>query len=71
MRPGAAFSPRTQREPVPSVPPVGKADGSPLRYGGLRAAFRPSKMACHKGYCLHPPNILLLTLIRDELISES
>jgi hypothetical protein len=25
-------------EPVPSVPPVGKADGVPLRYGGLRAA---------------------------------
>jgi hypothetical protein len=25
-------------EPVPSVPPVGKADGAPLRYGGLRAA---------------------------------
>jgi hypothetical protein len=25
-------------EPVPSVPPVGKADGAPLRYGDLRAA---------------------------------
>jgi hypothetical protein len=25
-------------EPVPSVPPVGKADGAPLRYGGLKAA---------------------------------
>jgi hypothetical protein len=25
-------------EPVPSVPPVGESDGSPLRYGGFRAA---------------------------------
>ena len=25
-------------EPVPSVPPVGKTDGAPLRYGDLRAA---------------------------------
>jgi len=25
-------------EPVPSVPPVGKPDGSPLRYGGFWAA---------------------------------
>jgi len=25
-------------ESVPSVPPVGKADGAPLRYGGLMAA---------------------------------
>ena len=27
--------PRTPGEPVPSVPPVENADGSPLRYGGL------------------------------------
>jgi len=28
-------------EPVPSVPPVRKADGPPLRYGALRAAQAP------------------------------
>ncbi len=38
----AAPSPRTPREPVPSVPPIGEADGSPLRYGGLRAASIPA-----------------------------
>jgi len=51
MRPKAALSPRTPREPVPSVPPIGKADGAPLRYGGLRAAFRPPKIECHTKYC--------------------
>jgi len=30
--------PPDPREPVPSVPPVGEADGTPLRYGGFRAA---------------------------------
>ena len=29
--------PRPPGEPVPSVPPIGQADGPPLRYGGLRA----------------------------------
>ena len=33
--------PPNPREPVPAVPPVGKADGSPLRYGGLKAAPAP------------------------------
>ncbi len=27
-------------EPVPSVPPVGEADGTPLRYGGFWTASR-------------------------------
>jgi len=36
----AALAPPDPGEPVPSVPPIGKADGSPLRYGGLRTAFR-------------------------------
>jgi hypothetical protein len=31
-------SPPDPREPVPSVPPVGEADGTPLRYGGFKAA---------------------------------
>jgi len=35
--------PRTPGEPVPSVPPVENADGSPLRYGGLRTAFSSLK----------------------------
>ncbi len=38
-RPEAALTPPAPGEPVPSVPPVEKADGSPLRYGGLRTAF--------------------------------
>ena len=33
------LTPPDPREPVPSVPPVEKADGSPLRYGGLRTVF--------------------------------
>jgi hypothetical protein len=37
-RPEAALTPPAPGEPVPSVPPVEKADGSPLRYGGLRTA---------------------------------
>jgi len=43
-RPEAALTPPAPGEPVPSVPPVEIADGSPLRYGGLRTAFR----AAHK-----------------------
>jgi Arc/MetJ-type ribon-helix-helix transcriptional regulator len=35
-------------EPVPSVPPVGESDGSPLRYGGFRAA----SCACPKDHIL-------------------
>jgi hypothetical protein len=38
-------------EPVPSVPPVGKADGAPLRYGGLRAAQAPL-IHCYFIYCV-------------------
>ena len=36
----------------PSVPPVGNADGAPLRYGGLRAAPAPTK-AYHIIYFVH------------------
>jgi len=39
----AALSPRTPREPVPSVPPIGQADGAPLRYGGSKAASRSAQ----------------------------
>jgi len=35
---GAAPKPPNPGEPVPAVPPIGKADGAPLRYGGSRAA---------------------------------
>jgi hypothetical protein len=35
----AARIPRTPGEPVPSVPPVGQADGVPLRYGVFLATF--------------------------------
>jgi len=35
--------PPNPREPIPSVPPIGKADGAPLCYGGLRAASAPTK----------------------------
>jgi len=35
---GSCPWPPRPREPVPSVPPVEEADGSPLRYGGFRAA---------------------------------
>jgi hypothetical protein len=38
-------------EPVPSVPPVGKADGAPLRYGDLGAALAPP-MPYHFIYCV-------------------
>ena len=35
---GSRPDPSHPGEPVPSVPPVGEAEGSPLRYGGFRAA---------------------------------
>jgi hypothetical protein len=35
---GSCPQPPRPGEPVPSVPPVGEPDGSPLRYGGPRAA---------------------------------
>jgi len=40
MQLGAGSCPWPPRpgEPVPSVPPIGKTDGSPLRYGGFGAA---------------------------------
>jgi len=41
--PEAALAPPDPGEPVPSVPPVENADGSPLRYGGLRTAFSSLK----------------------------
>lgn len=34
---GSRSSPPNPREPVPSVPPIGKADGSSLHYGALKA----------------------------------
>jgi len=42
-------------EPVPSAPPIGKAAGAPLRYGGLRAA--PAlHIFCHIIYCIRTNN---------------
>jgi len=40
-RTGCRPHPPAPWEPVPSVPPVGQADRSPLRYGGLWAASSP------------------------------
>jgi len=38
MGAGSCPRPPNPGEPVPSVPPIGEADGTLLRYGGLRAA---------------------------------
>jgi len=33
--------------------PPSETDGSPLRYGGSRAAFRPPKRRYHRNYCVN------------------
>jgi hypothetical protein len=51
-------------EPVPSVPPVGQADGTPLRYGGLGVSaphiFR------HVIYCVRISISVLTILVHSD-----
>jgi len=67
MRRRGRPQPPNPGEPVPSVPPIGKADGAPLRYGGLRAASAPT-IDCHIIYYIRNSKEKIITMGKKMLL---